>query len=380
MFYLRLFTSILLITTASLSYACDFKEVTFERGFSAARLNACEQTGQFDYKLTITPENAPINSSPWYAFKVHAAVPQQINVTLTYVDGKHRYQPKVSVDGKHWQLLAHTEKDETANFDLFVSKQPVWVTAQEILNVDYYDQWLKKLSDKTGYKRYELGFSTQKRPIWALESKTESNDWLILVGRQHPPEVTGALGMLPFVETVLSDLEAAKEFRTKYNILIVPLLNPDGVELGHWRHNMGGADLNRDWKDFKQVETRLVRDRMKAIVEAGGKIRFALDFHSTWKNLFYTMPLDYGLENPELAETWLDGLAKAMPGFEVDVRPGASPGRGVFKQYIADTYGVNAVTYEVGDHASRNEITAVGKTSALVMMKLMNAQHRYEKK
>lgn len=376
---IRLILSLFLLLASSTVWACEFKEVTFERDFSGARLNACEQTGRFEYKLIIKPENTPINPSAWYAFKVHAAVPQQISVTLTYENGKHRYQPKMSRDGKHWQFLAHTTKDETASFDLFVSQQTIWVSAQEILNVEYYDNWLSQLEQTTGFKRYELGKSTQERPIWALESKTDSNDWLILVGRQHPPEVTGALAMLPFVETVLSNLSSAKAFRTKYNILIVPLLNPDGVELGYWRHNIGGVDLNRDWKDFKQVETRLVRDRMQEIVANGGKIRFALDFHSTWKNLFYTMPVDYGLEKPKFSETWLKNLEKMLPNFEVDIRPGSSPGRGVFKQYIADTYGVHAVTYEVGDHANRNEISVVAKASAMLLMKQMLSEETASK-
>ena len=83
------------------------------------------------------------------------------------------------------------------------------------------------------------------------------------------------------------------------------------------------------------------------------------------------MPTDNGLAKPELAKTWLDNLAKTLPDFEVDIRPGSTPGRGVFKQYIADTYGVHAVTYEVGDHANRNEIDLVAKTSAMLLMKLL---------
>jgi len=374
MLKLRAFLSLILIFSSSLALACEFKEVTFERDFSGARLNACEQLSKYEYRLTIKPENTPINSSAWYSFKAHAAVPQQIRITLIYEDGKHRYQPKVSDDGEHWQLLAHTTKDETASFDLFVSKQPVWVSAQELLDVKYMQRWLKTLADKTGFEAYELGKSTQERAIWAIESRAETDDWLILVGRQHPPEVTGALAMLPFVETTLSNLSVANAFRQRFNILIVPMLNPDGVELGNWRHNVGGVDLNRDWKDFKQAETRLVKEKLDSIIAKGGKIRFAVDFHSTWKNLFYTMPVDYGLESPKLSQTWLDNLAKVLPNFEVDIRPGSSPGRGVFKQYISDTYGVHAVTYEVGDHANRNEITIVGKTSALLLMKLLLAE------
>jgi len=359
---------------------CEFEQVRFETNFSAARLNGCEQVSKHTYKLLIKPENHPINPSAWYAFKVTAKKAQQIQVSLHYENGKHRYQPKVSSDGKQWQLLAHEVKDESAYFKLSVNQSPLWVAGQEIINEAYYDSWLNKFESNKNLKRYKLGQSKQKRDIWALESRSDSNDWLIIIGRQHPPEVTGAMALFPFVETLLADFSTANLFRDNVNLLIVPLMNPDGVENGHWRHNSSGVDLNRDWKGFEQPETILVRDKMKAIVAAGGKIEFALDFHSTWKNLFYTMPEDYGLEAPKFSTTWLKTIAKTLPGFEVDMRPGSSPDKGVFKQYIADEYGVHSITYEVGDHADRNEIKTVAKTSALLLMKQMLADDKALKK
>jgi len=44
----------------------------------------------------------------------------------------------------------------------------------------------------------------------------------------------------------MGDSELAREFRRRFSIIMVPLLNPDGVVLGHWRHNVNGVDLNRD--------------------------------------------------------------------------------------------------------------------------------------
>src|SRR5689334_14634761 len=44
--------------------------VVFDADFPRARLNGCEagENGTFD--AVIRPENAPINDSPWFAFKV----------------------------------------------------------------------------------------------------------------------------------------------------------------------------------------------------------------------------------------------------------------------------------------------------------------------
>jgi predicted deacylase len=367
---------LLLLFSSSPAWACKFKSVTFDTDFSMGALASCEQLSAHTYKLIIEPENTPINNSAWYAFKVSSTTEQSIDVTLEYKDGKHRYPPKFSYDGERWQLLAYKKlkKDKdtiSARFTLFVNEEPVWVAGQEIINASDYDDWTTTLAAQHNLKRYKIGASVEKRDIWALESNAQSNRWLVIVGRQHPPEITGAQALFSFVETLYADIAVARKFREQFNILIVPLVNPDGVEKGHWRHNVGGKDLNRDWYNFSQPETTAVHQKLQEIVKAGGKIEFALDFHSTWKDLFYTMPVDYGLEKPEFSKIWLESLDKTLPGFEVDERPGVSKNPGVFKQYIADKYGVHAVTYEVDDDADRNQTKTVAKTSAYLLMKLM---------
>jgi len=189
----------------------------------------------------------------------------------------------------------------------------------------------------------------------------------------HPPEVTGAMALLLFSEILLSDDAIAKRFRDRFNILLIPNLNPDGVEHGYWRSNINGVDLNRDWKNFEQQETVLVRNQLQKIVSDGGKIVFAVDFHSTHKNIFYTMPVDYGLAPPLLVENWLSSLKKALPDFKVNIKPGGNPKSGVFKQYIADTYGVHAITYEMADHIERHRIRPVANSAALLFMEKLLA-------
>ncbi len=378
---LRTVLFLLLLFPSSL-WACEFKSVTFDTDFSAAGLDSCEQKGPFEYDLWIKPENTPINPSPWYAFRVSAKTDQVIHINLKYREqGIHRYPPKVSSDGEQWQLLAYettkgeiddNERDIAAHFKLAVGDKPVWVSAQEIIDAADYEERIEDWAAKHSLKKYQISQSVDKRPIIALESNAESDQWLVLIGRQHPPEVTGALAMLPFVDTVLSSLSIAQQFRQQYNILIVPLVNPDGVERGYWRHNVGGKDLNRNWSDRSEPEVAGIHNRLQEIVADGGKIVFAVDFHSTWNNLFYTLPADYDkVENPTFTRTWMTNLAETLPAFEVDERPGVSDNPGVFKQYIADTYKVQSVTYEVADRADRNEITIVAKTSAMLLMKQM---------
>ena len=51
---------------------------------------------------------------------------------------------------------------------------------------------------------------------------------------------------------MLGDTELAREFRQRFRVIAIPVLNPDGITGGNWRMNLGGVDLNRDWGKFDE--------------------------------------------------------------------------------------------------------------------------------
>ncbi len=363
-------------------HCCDFETVKFNTDFSASRLNSCKMRNESSYLLTINAENYPVNNSPWYAFQVTSKQQKEISVSIQYIKGKHRYSPKISHDGKHWQSIPFKIRNKKLHFKLKLSPEPIWVAAQEIINNQVYVNWLNGLSMKSKKLPSILGKSTENRQISALESISDSNEWLILIGRMHPPETTGALALFSFSEEVFLNQNIGTKFRQRFNILLIPNLNPDGVELGNWRHNAKGFDLNRDWGKFKQQETQVVKKKFDQIIAGGGKIVFAVDFHSTYQDVFYTMPSDYEVFPRNIVINWLSELAEKLPDFKVNIKPGTSPGKGVFKQYIVDTYSVPAITYEMGDNTDRVLIRKVAQQAAKILMQLLidTPQQNFKKK
>lgn len=359
---------------------CDLPSIHFDNDFSGASTDKMIQSCHLDQAnnhltLTLQPEDTPINDSAWYSFKLSSEQVKHLKVSIKVKHGTNRYLPKVSHDGQHWQALAHTKTPEVLNFTLTLSKQPIWLSGQELITNADYAEWEQKLAKRPIVKRYKLGNSVQGRPIHAMEIVQNPNakDWLVVLGRMHPPELTGAMALLPFVERLASEQSAAVTFRDNYNVLVVANMNPDGVALGHWRHNTQGVDLNRDWINFSQPEVQIIHKRIQQILAGGGRMAMAVDFHSTNRDVFYVMPTDYGLAHPQLVVNWLDGLDKALNkakvnGFVVNPEPGTSPGKGVFKQYFADRYQVHAITYEMGDNTDRALIDIVAKQAATSLM------------
>lgn len=361
--------------------ACSSGKVRVTADFAAARMDECKRTGDNEYLITLIPENTPINSSPWYAFKIQAEQATDITITMKVRGDEHRYPPKISRAGGAWQLQEYKLKGERLIMNIAASPKPIFIAAQEIINNQYYVDWAKKLTANSDISHSILGNSTQGRPIYKIEHKKyNAKDWLVILGRQHPPEITGALALFPFVETLLSRSNLSQNYLEKYNVLVIPNINPDGVQAGNWRSNANGIDLNRDWNDFSQVETRLINDYLQQLVKQGHKIKFAVDFHSTKSDVFYTMPVDYGVEQPYLVRHWLADLDRLMPNFTVKIKPGNNPGLGVSKQYFSDQFGVHAITYEMGDNTDRRQIKRIAVNSANLLMTnmLSNINHNKE--
>ena len=249
-------------------FAFDQEGVFFSNDFEAGRLLEVEREANGIYSGRITPENHPINNSAWFAFNAWARQTMTVHITLNYSNGVHRYWPKTSRDKVNWTPLDSSqvtviEDESKATFELNLGPDTLWVAGQELLTNAVFERWQQKLSKLPYISQQVIGESREGRPIHMLElTESEKPDaYLLVIARQHPPEIPGTLAFISFIETLSADTELAEAFRKRFAVWAVPVVNPDGVAEGHWRHNTGGVDLNRDWHGFNQPETRVVRDQ-----------------------------------------------------------------------------------------------------------------------
>lgn len=366
--------------------------VYFSNEFDGARLNRIERTGPNTYTIAITAENAPINMSPWYAFQVWSKTPGEISVRLTYPDGaRHRYTPQLSGDGLQWSALDAgriTEEDQanaeggatarpkSVTLRLKTGPQPLWVSGQELHTSKRVFAWMDDTARTYGLQVSEIGKSTGGRPIKLLTIGNPTGKKAILViSRQHPPEVTGYFAMQSFVETLSADSELANRFRKDWTIYVVPLMNPDGVDGGFWRHNVGGIDLNRDWADFNQPETSAVRDFLNQRAQAGSKFYFGIDFHSTWDDIYYTLDPKFKGNVPGLVPEWLDRIQHDIPNYKpvIQASERLEPTT-VSRNYFLKAHGMEAIVFEIGDNTPRKLIREKGQVGATELMKLLQAK------
>lgn len=215
-----------------------------------------------------------------------------------------------------------------------------------------------------------MGHSIARRPIatyWHRPAKPRGT--VVLVTRQHPPETTGPQAFARFTDLVLGDSPAAQAFRAGHALLIVPLANPDGFVLGHWRHNLGGVDLNRDWGPFTQPETRAL-GRAVEMAASIAPIVAVIDFHSTNRDVIYAPPLPAG---PDLGEAMLKAIMADLDGASIRINRAHNQNSGVLKGWARDRFGVGALTWEVGDDSPAERTQRMAEAAATALMAAANA-------
>lgn len=370
------FALTLLAASPASAEFCESDAALVDDNFSGGNLGRCEFGPGNVIQITITPEDAPpINPSAWYSLRISPKRSAAFDIRLRFVDGHARYLPKISADGERWERLSEddysiSEDRSTLTIRLAERVDPLFVSAQELLVADDYARWMRGLAAHPELVNRTLGRSIEGRPIQALVTERRP-EVVYLFGRQHPPEITGGMAMQHFVDAVFDDTELARDFRARFMLVLVPLINPDGVEAGHWRHNLGGRDLNRDWGPFTQPETQSIKLLIDELDAEGVAPRLMLDFHSTQRSRFYTqMPEDFD-EELDFARDWLGRARERLPEFDFLYDPRKPSGQENTKNFFYSTYHIPAITYEIGDEVDRDLIRTTSPVFAQEMMRVM---------
>lgn len=346
--------------------------------FPSGRLNDFIKKNDTTYLATISAENAPINSSPWYAFQIWTSVPKTVYVELNYTIHRHRYAPKISSDGENWTLLdsgnvVMSKDTVNATLKLEIGKKKLWVAAQEINDHKRVGDWVSKLSGSEAVKQSEAGTSPLGRSLYHMDitnGDPTNKPTVLIISRQHPPEVTGYFAMQAFVETIIQN-GSKNGFLDRFRVMVYPLMNPDGVDLGHFRHNTGGVDLNRDWANYNQSEIRQVTTHMvETTNKSNNPVVLGLDFHSTYRDVYYTFDDSIDPIYPGFTEAWLNQIKEGLGVEKLNVAP-SGLGAPVSKGWFYQQFGVESITYEIGDGTPRDFIRKKGEVSADAMMSVL---------
>tara|TARA_Y100001001_G_scaffold6668_1_gene6524 strand:- start:115 stop:1341 length:1227 start_codon:yes stop_codon:yes gene_type:complete len=133
-----------------------------------------------------------------------------------------------------------------------------------------------------------LGASIQNRAIWELtiadNPESSSNHRIYIHARTHPGEEESFWVTNEIINFLISDTPLAAFIRNNCIFHIIPMYNPDGVELGYSRENANGVDIESGWDDVPlEPEVAVLKNRFIELTTlVNNPIEVALNMHSAY--------------------------------------------------------------------------------------------------
>lgn len=131
-----------------------------------------------------------------------------------------------------------------------------------------------------------IGLSVQGRPLWRLTLSQDPNNvagkrTVHVHARTHPQETEGFWVTREMINILLSEFTGPQTIRAACVYYIIPMFNPDGVELNLPRRNANNVDLESNWNTFPhQPEVAALKASFIELMSSPNPIEVMLNMHS----------------------------------------------------------------------------------------------------
>ncbi len=131
-----------------------------------------------------------------------------------------------------------------------------------------------------------IGLSVQGRPLWRLIISADPDNvagkrTVHVHARTHPQETEGFWVTREMIKLLLSELGGPQTIRATCVYYIIPMFNPDGVELNRPRRNANNVDLESNWNTFPhEPEVAALKSSFTELMSSPNPIEVMLNMHS----------------------------------------------------------------------------------------------------
>lgn len=302
--------------------------ITFDSNYDNGSLADVESAGEDVFNCDIFVENGELGSRKyWFRFTMTGVAGRSLILNL---DHSNNPRPVIKTPGNPWRRL--TEAEAPTQNAIYLHFEDIQNQAELAFFFPYgvletYDrvnEYVRRCDDASSSM---MGLSFQDRPMWMI-SITDHNVpierkrrvWIH--SRVHAGEVTGTLCMLGILDLATEDSILGRHLRENLIFNIVPLVNVDGVWLGHTRWDSQGIDPERQWGNPSRIpETENLQNYVDSFMSGPNPIELALNLHSTkgnftdtffFKHVYPSVSLDFEI----IQQSYIDALDNATLLFD----------------------------------------------------------------
>ncbi|MBT6325574.1 MAG: hypothetical protein HOJ35_06365 [Bdellovibrionales bacterium] len=161
----------------------------------------------------------------------------------------------------------------------------------EYYSFNHIKNYIKEITPrftKLNYQVNTIGQSLNGHNLYGIYPNKLRPDkkTIIILGRQHGDEGSANWIIEGLINQMLE--ESNKEWHEQFQVIIYPMINPDGAEK-HTRYNSSGRDLNREWKiNPKNTvdEVHTIYNHLFPQIKSLRNIVLSLDMHGSFYNDF----------------------------------------------------------------------------------------------
>ncbi len=348
--------------------------ISIDSDFPGGSIEVVRARGQGPVELRLRSDTAA-DIRQWFHFTVRSDGEKRRKLVIgnaseaTFANGWEGYRAMVQRSGRGW-TRAETRYDGAA---LSIVHEPGSALTRYAYFAPYpgsrLETRLRQVAAKPWVDVSRIGESLEGRPLHGVGfGDREASRTFWLIARQHPGETPASWAMEGLLERLANgEDEASGALLSEARVVVVPLVNPDGAELGNHRTSASGVNLNRVWDDPSAADAPEVAAIRQAIAARGVDLFF--DVHADESHAFAFAACSEGNPsyNDEIAEAESairDNLAEMTPefldepGYDLDA-PGEAD-LSCAANFIGESFGCPAITLELPIRDSEGERVKAG--------------------